>query len=161
MKKWQVILGSMLLVVILIVGGYMLNIYIKTKQADAEINQVIEKAGIPKNEVIVVDATEYNQKFFGAEPWYPKEITTKKDYENWKKTVKEQQHFFNGEKLTSKNRSKLDSKVNCEFTYSFMFHKNPDKVYGDYVVSGNSVKSDEAEEKFAYTIPKNYLSYEQ
>ncbi|MBC1272611.1 hypothetical protein [Listeria booriae] len=156
MKKWQLILGSLLLVIILAVGGYMLYVHINTKQADNQINSIIEEAGIPKNGIIVIEKTKYNQKVLSDE-WWTKEITTEKDYENWKRTVKEQQHFLNGDKLTSKNESKLDSKTNCELKYNFAYYKNPDKVYGDYVISGDSVSSDAATRLFAYTIPKNHL----
>ncbi|MBC2097439.1 hypothetical protein HCJ70_00170 [Listeria booriae] len=84
MKKWQIILGSLLLVIILAIGGYMLYVHINTKQADDQINRIIEEAGIPENGIIVIEKTKYNQKVLSDE-WWTKEITTEKDYENWKK----------------------------------------------------------------------------
>ncbi|MBC6316960.1 hypothetical protein [Listeria grandensis] len=158
MKKWQIILGSILFLFLVTVGGYMIYAHINTKQADAAINKVIKEAGIPENEIIVVEKTTYNQKILSSE-WCTKTITTEKDYQNWKKEVKQQQHFFNGEKVTSKNISRLDSKTNCELQYLFMFYKNPSKVNGYYVISGNSVGPDKAKYIFAYTLPKNNLAY--
>ncbi|WP_163653615.1 hypothetical protein [Listeria sp. PSOL-1] len=150
MKKWKIILGSLLLFIVLAISGVYLYIYLTTKHADQEIDKVIHQSGIPKDQVIVIQKTECNfpSVSLGYE-WFTKKITTKKDYANWKKLVQTNHRFLNGQRLTDKNKEKLNSPVNCELIYYFSYSNYTKKVDARYVPA---TKAKEVKSKFAYTL---------
>ncbi|WP_163653652.1 hypothetical protein [Listeria sp. PSOL-1] len=65
-------------------------VHMITKRADNEINKVIHKSGIPQDEIIAIKNIKCHiPPFAYGHEWFSKTITTKKDYANWQKWVKE------------------------------------------------------------------------
>ncbi|MBC1778276.1 hypothetical protein [Listeria booriae] len=154
MKKWKIILLVISLLIVLPILAYIGYIHFRITQAENRIDETIAASKIPEDQVIVVEKIMYNSKVFAYE-WFPKSITTKKDYANWKKIVTEKQQFLNGVKLTSKNKSKLDSPKNCELTYSFVYESDSKSVSSSYSCAGNEATPSQVKEYFSYTILAN------
>ncbi|WP_439443692.1 hypothetical protein ACSMFR_02560 [Listeria aquatica] len=153
MKRWKLIFLIVLILMIVGALGYAEYIHFKTKQANHQIDQAIHQMGIPEKEQIVIEKPKYNAEVFGNE-WFTKVITTKKDYQTWKKIVRTNHEFLNGEKLTSKNKGKLDSVSSCELTYSFTYESVNKSVDVDLVYGGNSVTKKQENTYFAYKISR-------
>lgn len=150
MKKWKLICFILVVIVVVPIVGYTSYIYIRVHQANTQIDQAIKKLGIPQNEIVVLKKTAYNaQPLFSAE-WFPKTITTKKDYETWKNIVLKNKRYLNGHKL--KNKDAVNSIKNCEITYDFTYRARSKSVEVDCIYGENSATKQQIQEYFSYRI---------
>lgn len=149
MKKIKKIMISSLACILLIVGCYVGWIKYQTVQAENKIHQKLASLGIPKDELIVVENIEYNQKMFFGDKWYVEGVTTKKDYEKWKEMVTTSGKYLSGEPY-NEGVDSLNAE-NCELLYSVMYSKNDVNVSQSY--AGDSFdEGDERVSAFAYTL---------
>lgn len=132
--------------IILFIGYYSFKEMHYTKEGKLELSEYIKSTEIPDEQIIVLNE-ELGGKFFTLFS-YNRDITTKTDYENWKKEIKKTGKYFNGDTVAKNYQPKVDD---CELQYSLGYDLYSKKVDLQYVLSGNSVYDKELiKEKFAY-----------
>ncbi|EAC6693234.1 hypothetical protein ACR92_15645, partial [Listeria monocytogenes] len=136
MKK--IIIGVLVVIVLIIAvveGKYYINMYYQKGQAKKPIEASIKASKIPKKDIYVIKENEYESESIGDS--VQKEITTKKDYENWKQLVSKRKKYLDGSSWHKKKGwDKIDK---CEISYLFVYDTHTKKVRKYYILAGNSV----------------------
>lgn len=155
MKKIRFFLIGFVLFVI--VGLLLYVSYFKYHEytSDKKIDDFIARIDkIPKKEILLVKDT-YRQST-KQETNFSKKITTKKDFEKWKKEIKKNGKFYNGDRLPKNYLPKVED---CELIYNFVYRLPDKKVEFTYVITGTGYINSKKviKENFAYPdIPFDY-----
>lgn len=91
MKK--IVIGVLVVIVLIIAvveGKYYINMYYQKSQAKKPIEAAIKTSKIPQKDIYVMKENEYGSESIGDS--VKKEITTKKDYQNWKQFVRKEKN---------------------------------------------------------------------
>ncbi|WP_163653863.1 hypothetical protein [Listeria sp. PSOL-1] len=147
MKKIMLSIFILVIGIVVIIEGYYYgNLFYQKAKAKKPIEEAIQATHMPQKEIYVIQNNQYGSD--NAGDWVDKVITTKKDYENWKKTVLQRNRYFNNKKLINKNE--VNKVENCEITYDFTYNPKSKSIKIDYVLAGNSAGSKEIQEYFNY-----------
>ncbi|MFN6737294.1 hypothetical protein ACK4CJ_12010 [Enterococcus gallinarum] len=158
MKKILYILLSCFLFVIVVIllyfGYFKYQEYTSYQKIDNFIGQTKE---IPQEEILLVkDIYPLSNKY---ETYFSKDITTKKDFENWKKEITKTGKFYNGNLVP---KDYIPTLEDCELIYSFIYavenYGLKKRLSFNYIISGTSENSKKViKENFAYPdIPFDY-----
>ncbi|WP_144399471.1 hypothetical protein [Pilibacter termitis] len=150
---------TILLIIALFAAIYYGSDFVGRIQNDKKLtNYFIETGNIPEKEMIVVKNTHgssWGIEFYPSD--FSKSVTTKTDYENWKKWVEEKGKLFNGEKLRDKKY--LEDPKNCEFVYCASYTVTTTYLSYGFLVSGEvSFDKEFIQQHFAY-LPKDKILY--
>lgn len=136
-----------IIIIVSIIGFRWGKYQFKIIDMDKKIDKFItEKAGIPLNEILVIDPTEEKGMIGDPNKDYMKVFTTKKDFKKWKEELKKEGKDY-------KNAKVKDCEIKYFCTYTPKVPKyNKTNVYDfQYGLYGNSVFSfKKIENNFAY-----------
>lgn len=119
--------------------------------AENKIHDTLADIGIPLSQLVIYDRVVHEDNTSGGEKMYTEEITTKKDYRNWKKQVEQSGKYLSGEAL-GKSEDALSLKK-CELRYSIVYTPSNREISIAQIYAGDSLKEgDEKEKAFAFQI---------
>lgn len=149
MKK--IVIGVLVVIVLIIAvveGKYYINLYYQKVQAKKPIEAAIKTSKIPQKDIYVMKENEYGSESIGDS--VKKEITTKKDYQNWKQFVRKERKYLDGSSwYQKKGWDKIDK---CETSYQFVYDTHTKKVRKYYILAGNSVNYKKNKQYFSYLL---------
>ncbi len=147
------ILGCILSIPGLLLASNEIGYRVLQKDLTTASIQLFEKNyGIPKEEIIVIEPMASYAKHNMT-----MQITTKKDFANWKTKISQNNQLLSGEKLTSEELEKTANDVKqCEITYSSNFYI---KGQGDYMYPYSKFKYHKNEDRIGtnVSVDKNNL----
>lgn len=149
MKKIVIgLLVAIVLIIAVIEGKYYINMYYQKARAKKPIEAAIKNSRIPQKDIYVMKENEYKSESIGDS--VQKEITTKKDYKNWKQFVSEKKKYLDGSSWHKKKGwDKIDK---CEISYQFVYDTHTKKVRKYYILAGNSVDDKNDKQYFSYRL---------
>lgn len=154
-KTNKTIIG-ILLTPFVVLGIFVAYCYVKEINDRAEgkrqITSYLESQHLPKDQSVILEE-RYDNKLFSTITYFFK-ITTKKDYENWKKEILSTKKFLNGKPV---NKDYEPVIKDCEIEYDFIYDVKAKQISFDYSLSGNWVSDKKIIENiFSYPdIPYN------
>lgn len=152
-KETKILIGLLCFPIVVVIAIFLIcagyyeikeDRYIKEgKQA---LFEYVQSTEIPEEQVIVLNEG-IGAKFFTLFS-YNRDITTKKDYENWKIKIKKTGKYLNGDLVAKNYQPKYKD---CELQYSLGYDLDSKKINLQYVLSGNSIFDKKSiKENFAY-----------
>lgn len=150
MKRENKILLVLICVPLLLIfsylGFYSVKKIIYTFNGKRELTTYIENTKIPKKNIMIIDEGIGGKMFTLFS--YSRDITTKSDYENWKKEIKDSGKFLNGKSVPKNYKPQPKD---CELQYSFTYDFQRKKVDFQYVLSGTYTADKKTiEQEFSY-----------
>jgi cupin superfamily acireductone dioxygenase involved in methionine salvage len=144
MKKIGYVIGFLVILLI----AYFGHMYLQQHAVNRKLTTfLIQKGSIPESDIIDIQKIRYDEKP-GLYKQFSKSVTTKKDYENWKKEIEKTGEYLNGDKVAKTYEPKEED---CEIQYYLSYDINNEKIDFQYVLSGYSIFDKKLiKERFVY-----------